>query len=316
LFLLLLAGCAGKTAPSVAPVNPLPSPPPDREFPVAIHLTSYQITPPATPLAAEAVYGHWLRDQGHIRTWVRVESPRIHLALVDETQGIGRVMDGEYTLAKDGSIFGVISTVMNFNEKEKVDTLFRGESPTVSPFLPEQQPEKCCKPFLVTCRVEAGELVLDGEALFQGRYRKTAETRPTFARPVPPLGKWENRDWENKVHTRLHLSDQIELEMVDQITGRRLKLAGRYAVTAGNLLYGTFTMMEQSETVGRAWKDIPPQLFCFRYAVAGANQLQIRDIVSACFDDKAKDLLQRDYHKEQESKSDPEKNQRRGGRRS
>jgi hypothetical protein len=314
ILVFLLAGCAGKTAPSIAPTTSVPAPPPDREFPVAIHLANHQITTPANPIAPEAVYGLWLREQGSIRTWVRIESPRIHLVLVDKDQGIARAIDGEYTLARDGSAFGVISFMVNFKDKERVDALYRGETPPLVAFMPAPRPEPCIKPFLLTCRVEGGALVLDGDPMFQGRFRKTAETRPTFARPMPPLGAWECQDWENKVRARLHLSDQLEVEMLDQVTGRRVRLAGPYGVTADNLLYGMFTSLDQSDGPGRAPQAIPPQLFCFHYGVAGASRLQIRDLNAGCFDDKAREMLQRDYVKPQDDNQKPDNMQRCGPR--
>ena len=75
---------------------------------MAIRLASHQTTSPANPIAAEAIYGLWLRDQGSIRTWLRIESPRIHLILIDKDQGIGRVLDGEYALARDGDRKSVV----------------------------------------------------------------------------------------------------------------------------------------------------------------------------------------------------------------
>ena len=62
---------------------------------------------------------------------------------------------------------------------------------------------------------------------------------------------------------------------------------------------------------GNTPQAIPAQLFCFRYAVTGANQLQIRDIVATCFDDKARDILQRDYHRTQEDTPASHKSPRR-----
>jgi hypothetical protein len=320
-LILLLAGCAGKSSPSIAPVNPLPLPPPDREFPVAIRLTSYQEMAPAKPIAAEAVYGVWLREDGNVRTWLRLESPRIHLVLVDRSQGIGRLMDGEYTLARDGRLFGVITSVENISRKEEAEGLFRGEdlstirhAPLAIPTPPKKETRS--QPFIFYPQRAGEELVLDGDAMFLGRYRKTAETRPTFSRPVPPLGKWEYQNWELKVRTTLHLSDKIEVEMLDQVTGRRVRLIGDYGVTASNLLYGLFTSIEQKPGLGNASdqntaQPIPSQLFCFRYAVAGANQLQIRDVNAVCFDDKARDLLQRDFHRAQENSPASQKFSRR-----
>ena len=319
LFLVLLAGCAGKASPSIAPVNPLPSSPPDREFPVTIRLASHQETTPARPIAAEAVYGVWLREQGDIRTWLRIESPRIRLVLVDRAQGVGRVMDGEYTLARDGRLFGVITSVENINQKEEADGLHRGEDLSTirhAPFAIPTQGSKETRilPFVLTPQRAGDELVLDGDPRFQGRYRKTAEARPTFYRPVPPLGKWEYQNWELKVRTNLHFSDKIEVKMLDQVTGRRMRMTGDYGVTASNLLYGLFTSLEQNQGPGQAGNTpqaIPAQLFCFRYAITGANQLQIRDIIAACFNDKGRDILQRDYHRTQEDKPASHKSPRR-----
>ena len=284
---------------------------------MAIRLASHQTTSPANPIAPEAIYGLWLRDQGSIRTWLRIESPRIHLVLIDKDQGIGRILDGEYALARDGSLFGVMTTVENVSQKEAVDALYRGEQPRNSPFLPVAPPEKEQKitPFVLIPQRAGAELVLEGDAIFQGHYRKTAETRPTFARPVPPLGRWECENWECKVRTSLYLTDKIELEVLDQVTGRRLRLAGEYSVTVGNLLYGLFTSEDQSQGPGKGSQPIPPQVFCFRYAVAGANQLQIRDIHCACFDARACDLLQRDYQRAQGENQKSDKGQRRGFRR-
>src|SRR5260370_5849486 len=126
LWLLLLAGCVGKTVPSLPPEKQVALLPPDREFPVAIHLASHQVAAPATPIAPEYVYGLWLREQGNIRTWLRIESPRIHLALIDKDQGIGRVLDGEYNLTRDGSLFSVITSEENIRQKERVEALYRG----------------------------------------------------------------------------------------------------------------------------------------------------------------------------------------------
>jgi hypothetical protein len=317
LFPLILAGCAGKSAPSIAPAEHLPAPAPDREFPISIRLTSQQVTTPAAPIAPEAIYGLWLHDESNVRTWLRIESPRIHLVRIDKDKGIAAVLDGEYTLARDGSIFGVLTTVENFKEKEMVEALYRGEESSLQNFFLITPPEKVqrIQPFHLIPHRASEELALEGDAIFQGRYRKTAETRPTFSRPVPPLGKWQCQIWESKLRSTLHLSDKIDLEILDQITGRRLRLAGEYSVTAGNLLYGLFTSLDQSQGPGRAPHAIPPQLFSFRYAVGDVKRLQIRDLTSTCFDDKARDLLQRDYHRDLDNNQKPEETPRRGARR-
>src|SRR5262249_51144548 len=159
----------GRSSPSVAPANP-PLAPPDREFPMAIRLASHQLASPASPIAAEAIYGLWLRDQGSIRTWLYIESPRIRLVLIDKDQGIGRVSDGEYCLAKDGSLFGVMTTLQNIDQKEIVEVLYRGERfALINPLAKEEK----ATPFVVNPRREGAELLLDGEAIFEGRYRKT-----------------------------------------------------------------------------------------------------------------------------------------------
>src|SRR5206468_3380678 len=85
-----------------------------------------------------------------------------------------------------------------------------------------------------------------------------------------------------------------------QVSGRRLRLAGAYGVTTANVLYGIFTSQDRSKGIDKAPEAIPPQPFCCRYAVAGANLLQIRDINSCCFSEKAGNLLQRDYHRVQD----------------
>src|SRR5262249_12812130 len=154
---------------SIAPVNPLPSPPPDREFPFTIRLASHQETTPARPIAAEAVYGMWLREQGDIRTWLRIESPRIHLVLVDRAQGVARVMDGEYTLARDGTMFGVITSVENITQKEEAEGLHRGEDLSTirhAPFAIPTQGSKETRilPFVLTPQRAGDELVLDGDS--------------------------------------------------------------------------------------------------------------------------------------------------------
>src|SRR5262249_32257991 len=114
---------------------------------------------------------------------------RIHLVLADCSQGVARVMDGEYTLARDGTLFGVITTVENVSRKEEAEGLHRGEELSIirhAPLALPTQPDKEQRtlPFMLHPQRDGDELVLDGEPIFQGRFRKAADTRPTFSRPV------------------------------------------------------------------------------------------------------------------------------------
>jgi hypothetical protein len=253
---------------------------------------------------AEDFYGLWVMEEGNNKTWLRLESPRIHVVRINLATNAIWVADGHYSLARNGMTFGVVTSLDSATvAKEQAQALFDGDER----LLPRiQKPgENKMLPFCGEIRLDGEEMVVNnlrGSCFadmkdFHGRFKKVSLTRPTYARPPLPLGMWELNPRGMKVRTELHLgSKQLDLTILDQVAGQRIRLSGDYDLASGGLLYGLLTTVDFATGIAREPGPIVPQAFCFRYGVY-PNMLAIREIAGDCFAEKAQEEIKGEYNR-------------------
>jgi hypothetical protein len=257
-----------------------------------------QAMPPASG-APEQAYGVWLLEQGPTRTWVRLEKPKISIVEVDRDKDEACILNGDYSVARDGRVFGIITGhEQSAGDRERTLALWRGDEGVWR----RTQTKETRLPYCCSLRPAGETLIIDElrgvcfsagrERSFQGVFHKVSLGRPGYVKAPAPLGSWELEPPGVKARVNLHiLADRFDFTILDRVTGQRLHLEGEYDMTAEALFYAVLTKLEISNgNSTRVTGPVLPTPLYFRFGWYGPA-LQILDFESLCFDKKTNHTL-------------------------
>jgi len=217
-------------------------------------------------------YGIWATDRADTHTLMRIERPLIHVVGIDKKTNASWVMDGHYSVAANGMMYGVMTALDTLSaDPERARSLLEGDEHV----LRGRRGEKKMMPFCCRPQPDGLELTMtdfrgtcfekERDRFLHGRYQRTSLGRPSCAVPGAPLGTWVND--AGKVRLTMVLQPgRFELRLFDRQSGRRLNLAGNYDVATDGIIFGVVTSVEHGELgEASAQGHIAPQVLCFRY---------------------------------------------------
>jgi hypothetical protein len=245
----------------------------------------------------ETALGLWVSENGVTRSWLRLEKPRLRVVTVVKEQSGFTLLEGDYATAVGGLVFGVM-TRMERSEcsPEQALALWNGDESALAR-LPATKVRRA-EPFSFSLALLGDDLAFqelagngfgDGrDRLFRGRFQQVSLGRPAYAHGASPLGRWQLTPAEIKGRIILSLlPERLDVLIEDQVTGRRLRLAGPHRLAGSDLVYGVFDTLEQSN-LGAApiSKVLEPQVFCFRFAWNGPA-IEIKELHAVCLGETA-----------------------------
>jgi hypothetical protein len=278
-----------------------PAPVDNAPFQELIPLIQTENPQTRAPADAEAWYGTWVNDRGQTWSRVRIERPLIRIVGIDKRTNTSWVMDGNYSIAANGMMYGVMTALDEATgQPGRASALLEGDERV----LRGRQAEKKMMPFSCQIRADGPALIVadfrgtcfekEREPLIHGRYEQASLGRPSCVVPGPPLGTWV---MESKP-ARLSLVFQpgrFEIHRFDKVSGRRARIVGNYDVAADGIIYGVISLVERGE-LGKEMTSghIAPLVLCFHFGFRG-NALVIDQVHSLGLDSKTEESLMGEY---------------------
>jgi len=246
-------------------------------------------------------YGIWATDRADTHTLMRIERPLIHVIGIDKKTNASWVMDGHYSVAVNGMMYGVMTALDTLPaDPERARALLENDEHV----LRGRRGEKKMMPFCCRLRPDGPELTVtdfrgtclekDRDRFLHGRYQQTSLGRPSGAVPSAPLGTWVN-DSDKQRLTMVLQPGRFELQLFDRISGRRLNLAGNYDVATDGIIFGVINVVEHGELGKAPVKGrIAPQVLCFRFGFHN-SVLVIDEVHSLGLEKRTEESLLGDY---------------------